>query len=136
MATNKNFLCILSNFVETWWSCSTHGYYNFTKFQQNWIKQKKVFICAHLTEVSSVKVLLSTTWIRPKWSTQWSWRGLAGSMKSTVLSHSDLKRKNSAIKLNIFFKLYFTLLCNLYTFFSFLRHWVCMAEFTWYLTRP
>ena len=31
-----------------------------TKFQQSWIKQKKVFIYAHLTEVSSVKVLLST----------------------------------------------------------------------------
>ena len=43
----------------------TFVYYNFTKFQQNWIKHKKVFICAHLMEVSSVKVLLSTRWIRP-----------------------------------------------------------------------
>ena len=28
---------VQSNFVET------HGYYNFTKFQQNWIKHKKDF---------------------------------------------------------------------------------------------
>ena len=33
----------LSNFVETWCNCSTHEYYNLTKFQQNWIKQKKSF---------------------------------------------------------------------------------------------
>ena len=74
MCTNKIFFCVLSNFVEIWCSCSTHGYYNFTKFQQNWIKHKKVFICAQLTEVSSVKVLLSTKWIRP-WSIVWDRSG-------------------------------------------------------------
>ena len=35
----------LSNFVETWWSCSTHVYYNLTKFQQNWINKKKFYLC-------------------------------------------------------------------------------------------
>ena len=41
-------------------------YYNYTKFQQYWTKHKKVFICACLTDVSPVKVLLSTKWIQPK----------------------------------------------------------------------
>ena len=40
-----------------------------TLFHQNWIKHKKDFICARLTEVSSIKVLLSTRWIRPRWPT-------------------------------------------------------------------
>ena len=54
----KTFLCLIQFCWNLVWSCSTHGYYNFTKFQQNWIKQKKVFISACLTEVSSVKVPL------------------------------------------------------------------------------
>ena len=49
MGTNKNF-------VETWWSCSTRVYYNFTKFIQNWMKNKKVWIIDCLMEVSSIKV--------------------------------------------------------------------------------
>ena len=36
----------------------THVYYNFTKFHQNWMKNKKVFIIDNLKEVSSVKVPL------------------------------------------------------------------------------
>ena len=55
----------MSDFDETWWSFSTHGYYNFTKFHQNWMKNKKVLFIECLTEVSSIKVLLSTRWIRP-----------------------------------------------------------------------
>ena len=36
----------------------THGYYNFTEFRQNQMKNKEVILIAHLTDVSSVKVLL------------------------------------------------------------------------------
>ena len=46
MAINKTF-CFSSNFDETWWSCSAHGYYNFTKFHQNRNKNKTVLLIAH-----------------------------------------------------------------------------------------
>ena len=58
--------CFSSDFNETWWSCSTHVYYNFTKFHQNRMKNKNVFIIDRLMEVSSIKVLLSGRWIWPK----------------------------------------------------------------------
>ena len=41
-----NLLCFSSDFDETWWSCSTHGYYKFTKFHQNQMKNKKVLLIA------------------------------------------------------------------------------------------
>ena len=37
---------------------TTHKYFNFTKFHQNWMKNKKVLITDCLTEVSSFKVPL------------------------------------------------------------------------------
>ena len=37
---------------------TVQGYYNFTKFHQNWMKNKKVLITDRLMEVSSVKVPL------------------------------------------------------------------------------
>ena len=42
-----------------------HVYYNFTKFHQNWMKNKKVLLIAHLTDVLSVKVLLRDRRIWP-----------------------------------------------------------------------
>ena len=47
-----------SDFDETWWSCSIHMYYKFTKFHQIRMKNKKVLFIDRLTEVSSIKVPL------------------------------------------------------------------------------
>ena len=33
----------------------THGYYNLTKFRQNWIINKKVFIIAHFCKQTAEK---------------------------------------------------------------------------------
>ena len=49
---NKNGLliklfCFWSYFDETWWDCSTHAYYNLTKFHQSRIKNKKLLLIAH-----------------------------------------------------------------------------------------
>ena len=41
-----NLICCSTDFDETCWSCSTHEYYNFTKFHQNRIKHKKVLSMA------------------------------------------------------------------------------------------
>ena len=52
-AINKTFFVfhlILMNLGEVV-TCSTHGYYNFTKFHQNQMKNKKVFIIGRLIEV-------------------------------------------------------------------------------------
>ena len=38
-AINKTF-CFSSDFDETWWNCSTHCIYNFTKVHQNQMKAK------------------------------------------------------------------------------------------------
>ena len=46
-------------FIWSWW--------NLVKFHQNWMKNKKVFIIDRLMELSSVKVLISGRWIRPKY---------------------------------------------------------------------
>ena len=45
----------MSDFDETWWSCSTYVYYNFTKFHQNQMKNKKVLLIARFS-VQNFKV--------------------------------------------------------------------------------
>ena len=39
-----NHFCFSSIFYETWWSCSTHKCYKFTKFHQKGMKNKKSFL--------------------------------------------------------------------------------------------
>ena len=49
---NQNFFIInpiLMKLGETWWTCSTHCYYNITKFYQNQMKNKKVSLIAHFS---------------------------------------------------------------------------------------
>ena len=41
--------CFSSDFDETWRNCSTHGNYNFTKFHQNQMKNKKVLLIARFS---------------------------------------------------------------------------------------
>ena len=47
--------CFSSDFIETWWSCSTHDvtYYSITKLYQILMKNKKVLYKTHLTDGSS-----------------------------------------------------------------------------------
>ena len=48
--------CFSSDFDETWWSCSYRCvHYNFTKFHQNWMENKKVLLIAHFS-VQNFKV--------------------------------------------------------------------------------
>ena len=68
MATNKNFFVfypILLKLGEVVVHMSTTTSPNFNKIGLN----KKRFICAHLMEVSSIKLPLSTRWIRPSTET-------------------------------------------------------------------
>ena len=47
-----------SDIDKTWCSCCIHGYYNFTKFHQIWMKNNKVLLIARLMDVPSIKVPL------------------------------------------------------------------------------
>ena len=60
MGTNKNFFAFYPILLKLGEVVVHMGTTTSAGFKQNWIKQKKVFICVRLTEVSSVKVLLST----------------------------------------------------------------------------
>ena len=42
-----NLFCFSSDFDETWWSCRTNVYYDFTKFHQKRIKNKKYLLISH-----------------------------------------------------------------------------------------
>ena len=60
----KKLFCFSSDFDETWWSCSTHVYYNLTKFYQNRMKNKKVFLIAHFLPISALYGPTAAQWGR------------------------------------------------------------------------
>ena len=63
-----NLFCFSSDFDETWWSCSTQVYYNFAKFPQNWMKNKKVFLIACVSlQNFKVSVELLKSYIVREW---------------------------------------------------------------------
>ena len=60
----KKLFCFSSDFDKTRWGCSIHGYYNFTKFHQNRMKNKKVFLIAHFWPISALYGPTAAQWGR------------------------------------------------------------------------
>ena len=59
------FFCFQSNINQTWSDCSTHEYFNLTKFGQDWTKTKKFYHYAKFWQNPFLNFANSSTYHDP-----------------------------------------------------------------------